>query len=165
MSDAPIRLADALRALPLPTPPHAGWPALQRRLHQRRRRRPLLLALAASLLLGITIGLALGRLSPAPADPQPALLATLRAESARLEALLAASGHAWVDTGDSALLDRQLVQRLQWIDLQLAEAEPHAALPLWSERVALLGARAELAQARTLSASGDSAAGQLMFSL
>jgi hypothetical protein len=165
----PLRVA--LEALPLPVPPPGGWQRMQARLRQRRRRR-VGFALAASLVAAFVLGqlwpLATREGNAPPlagidaavsATPDARLLALLD-ESARLEALLAWSGHAWVDSGDSAALDAHLQSRLQWLDLQLADAAPDLdqQLPLWSERVLLLRQRARLAQERVLLADRDGAA-------
>jgi hypothetical protein len=164
MSDEPrapeLPLGAALRALPLPVPPPGGWSRLVAQRRHRLRRRRIGLALAASLLAAIGVAL-LRPVADAPppaavtasvADPLPAL----RAESVRLEALLAWSGEAWVDTGDSAALDARLGERLQWVDLQLNDSRGYRDQQrLWSERVLLLRQRAQLAQARVLLADGE----------
>src|SRR3546814_8628568 len=90
----PVAVADALRALPLESPPRSAWPRLAARLAQRRSRpfRPWPLALAASLLLALTLG---GYLHIAADPPPPAggltsdPLRPVLAESAQLEALIA----------------------------------------------------------------------------
>lgn len=160
-----IPLGEALRALPLPQPPAGGWAMLAARRRARYRRRRFTLALAASLLVGIGIGASLHWILPPPAADTSALLPLMR-ESARLEATLAWTGAPVVDTGDSALLDQQLAQRLAFVDLQLADADPAAAELLWTERVLLLRQRAQLAQARALLADGDgNAAASMLLSL
>jgi hypothetical protein len=168
-----VPLAAALRSLPLPTPPSCGWPRMQARLRRRRRQRVVGWALAASLLTAVALAPllptgdpeapAVAVALPGPAAPiadPAARLQGLLDESARLEALLAWSGHAWVDSGDSAALDAHLATRLQWLDLRLADAPSSLdqQLPLWSERVLLLRQRARLAQERVLLADRDGAA-------
>jgi hypothetical protein len=160
-----IPLAAALRALPLPAPPAGGWQRLAARRRSRHRQRRVALALAASLLLGIGIG-AFWRPPVPPAAPEQQALHRLMLESARLEATLAWTGTPMVDTGDSALLDQQLAQRLAFVDLQLADAGADDAERLWAERVLLLRQRAQLAQARALLADGDgNAAASMLLSL
>jgi hypothetical protein len=160
-----IPTGDALRALPLPTPPPGGWAMLAARRRARYRRRRFTLALAASLLVGIGIGASLRWIVPPPAADTSALLQLMR-ESAQLEATLAWTGVPVVDTGDSALFDQQLAQRLAFVDLQLADADAASAELLWAERVLLLRQRAQLAQARALLADGDgNAAASMLLSL
>jgi hypothetical protein len=165
-----VLLGAALRGLPLPAVPPGGWQRMQGRLTQRRCRR-LGWALAASLLAALALGLLLpvpvnNDAAPAGADAfadaarsndTDAQLQVLLDESARLETLLAWSGHVWVDSGDSAALDSHLAARLQWLDLQLADAPSDLdwQLPLWSERVLLLRQRTRLAQERVLLADRD----------
>jgi hypothetical protein len=165
-----VPLREALQALPLPVPPSGGWQRMQERLRRRRRQR-IGLALAASLLAALALGQLLPLTSRDSEPPTPTLVDTsspgepaeqlqaLLEESARLEAVLAWSGHAWVDSGDSAALDAHLDARLQWLDLQLADASSalDQQLPLWSERVLLLRQRARLAQERVLLADRDGA--------
>lgn len=166
MSDrCEIPLGEALRALPLPAPPAGGWQALAARRRARYRRRRVGLALAATLVVGIGIGASLRWILPPPAPDTTALMQLMR-ESARLEATLAWTGVPVVDTGDSALLDQQLAQRLSFVDLQLTDAGPADAERLWAERVLLLRQRAQLAQARALLADGDgNAAASMLLSL
>jgi hypothetical protein len=165
-----VALGAALRGLPLPVVPPGGWQRMQRRLQQRRRQR-VGWALAASLLAALALGLLLPlpfgdealppRLATiTPVETDLVQLQALLEESARLEALLAWTGHAWVDSGDSAALDSHLAARLQWIDLHLADApgEVDQQLPLWRDRVLVLRQRARLAQERVLLADRDGAA-------
>lgn len=140
----PIALADALRALPLETPPHPAWPTLAAALaaKKKRRQRHWPLALAASLLLALTLG---GYLHTAANRPQPASAPTsdplqpLLAESAQLEALIANTNDA-ITSAPMMALGADLEDQLAVIDNQLGNAglTRSERLSLWQQRVVVL---------------------------
>jgi hypothetical protein len=144
-----LTLAQALRALPLESPPQSAWPALAAKLPATRRRTPRWpLALAASLLAGLALTLAPGNRPTAPepgathaaSDPvAQARLDALMAESAQLESLVAAASDDGASSATVAALGLALQDQLQLIDAQLqANAAPSQQFALWQQRVSLL---------------------------
>jgi hypothetical protein len=138
-----IPIADALRALPLQSPPHSAWPALATALAKRERRpRHWPFALAASLALAAVLGSQL-RTAPETANTPVASTADplrqILVQSAQLEALIANSS----DIGTSApmmSLSADLEDQLAVIDSQLGNIDlnPAERLPLWQQRVQVL---------------------------
>lgn len=151
----PSRLNDLesrLAALPELGPPVDGWQAVlearRRRQHRGLARWP---ALAAVLMLGVAVGLALlwPTTGPEPAvDRWPAGTVVLvrdaiRRENARLEDLLAALPEPGSMRGSTAFTVAILEDRLAAVDdrLSVTVLEPHApeaADQLWRERRELL---------------------------
>ncbi|MBD8526136.1 hypothetical protein [Pseudomarimonas arenosa] len=145
-----LPLSAALRQLAEQPAPFDDWPQLSARLrseaHSHQSRWPSL-ALAASLLIGITLALLL-QPTPQVSAPQatavePPALEALQAESAWLENWLRQQRQLKRAT---AVLDaerlsarQELIDQLQFVDLLLAE-EPVAdtELALWQQRVLLL---------------------------
>ena len=171
----PGQEAVTLSGLPLQSPPRSAWPALQASLQARRarRRRPLWLALAASLAMA---ALLLPRLLPTPEAPATpaataaamppadgeAQLRALMAESAQLEALVAWSGSERVESAVVASLGSALQERIQTLDALLArpDTDPDALVPLWQERVLRLRQLAGLeTTGQLLAANGQSDGG------
>jgi hypothetical protein len=154
-------LAEALRALPLESPPGDLWPGLAQSLGRRRRpwRRAIPFALAA----GIALALLLPRLTSTPpraadpaADPPtiaqstaqstaPAAgagdveLAALHRRSQSLERWISAfAAHAPQDSRD-LMAAVEVEDLIGLVDVQLGAARgDDDALPLWRQRVALL---------------------------
>ena len=166
--------SDALRALPLLSPPRSAWPALQASLDARRPRVPQRwhwLAAAAALALA----LALPRfLSETPVVPtvvpaanvtrgdESAELARLMAESAQLEALLAWHRNDAVESAAAASLHAAMQDRIVQVDalLMRADVDPEARLPLWQERVLRLRQLAGLSSTeQMLAANGEADSG------
>lgn len=145
-----LTLAQALRALPLESPPQSAWPALAAKLPATRRRTPRWpLALAASLLAGLAVTLAPGNRPSAPGASTSnsanadrvaqARLDALMAESAQLESLVAAASDDGASSATVAALGLALQDQLQLIDAQLqANAAPSQQFALWQQRVSLL---------------------------
>lgn len=144
-----LTLTQALRALPLESPPHSAWPLLAGKLPAARRRTPRWpLALAASLLAGLALTLAPGNRPSTPnasatsaaADQvAQARLDALMAESAQLESLVAAASDDGASSATVAALGLALQDQLQTIDAQLqANATPNQQFALWQQRVSLL---------------------------
>lgn len=139
----PLDLRSALRALPPEQPARSAWPALAARLPPAARPRwPW--AMAASVLVAVALVASLGEApqrgvtiaTPAPIDPLPPLLA----ESAQLEALLAAAANSAATSATVVVLSAELEDRLQGIDDRLASAAPTDAqrLALWQQRLDVL---------------------------
>lgn len=173
----PIALGDALRALPLATPPGSAWQRLQRQLPppRRARRWPFALALAASI---AAIGLLPAPLLTPPAPPvadqshlaastADAKVIALQQESAQLEAWLGAIGDGSVRNAEAADASGRIVDRVQWIDALLAAADrAETRQALWQERVLLLR-RLALIEGRSqwLAAAGDGQSNTPLLSL
>lgn len=146
-----IPLDVALSRLPLESPERSAWPALAGRLQhlaarnapaRRRPSWPFAAALAASLLALALIPRGAGDPQTAPqgtALAPTANLAPLMAESARLEALIAASDSR-TSSATAAVFALELEDRLQQLDASLADGSLDAARrqALWQERVGLL---------------------------
>lgn len=151
-------LAAALRSLPLESPLHSAWPALAARLPVPRRQAPRWrLAVAASLLAGLALTLAPDVRVGAPGAEAVATtdratqaqLDALMAESAQLEALVAAASDDGAGSATVAALSLALQDELQLVDGQLqADAPPERRLALWQQRVALLREVAGLESSR-----------------
>ena len=147
-TDLPVPLGLALAQLPQEAPVRDAWPQLSARLRSKRRAPRWPLALAASLLLGLLLlprpsdapsspGLAAqtGKASSAP-DPR---LASLMAESASLERLLAAADDGGSGSASATALSLAYEDQLHSLDAELAaNTDPARALPLWQRRVELL---------------------------
>jgi hypothetical protein len=164
----------AWHALPLLTPPHSAWPALQRALERRRTRRRQAGALfAAAAAIALAVGTVrwfslpdsppaeLARVAPGAAlqIDESAQMAALMQESAQLEALIAWSRNDDVETATAASLGVVLQQRIARVDLLLSrpDADPDALLPLWQDRVLRLRQLAGLQRSQQLlAANGDS---------
>lgn len=157
-------LADALRALPLATPPASRFVAVRAALAldttaqgtARGTRDGWWMAVAAAI-----VTLVVWQADPTDALHAPAELGQLasvealaarsRASEARLQD---ARRQSRTLGADQALLERELEGALELIDLQLARASvPDDALPLWRNRIRLLDSLAELAEAPSGSAA------------
>lgn len=150
------RLEESLRSLPEIDPPPGGWTRLQRRLEEQRlvrRRRYGGLALAASMLLAVGVGVLMPRTAAVPVAPSasPSLpvaakaaasdeVLRLKQRSRELEQRLAQvqpQVQVWDNrlAGETARLERDLLL----VDLQINHAqEPESARRLWRNRVALM---------------------------
>lgn len=144
------RWADLFASLPAERPAPGVWAAMQTRLRARRQRRQRLRRWALAAGIGFLALLAI----PLAQRPQIEMRATVDAdadlkplllESARLEALLAATAGdstqgAWI------ALSTDLQDRLEDIDTALADTpEPARQQALWRERVSVLRELAALA--------------------
>lgn len=140
-----------LAALPEFEPPADGWEAIQaaRRLREAGESRRWPIAIAATVLAAVA-GLAwqlqsTQRVLVATDSPVEAVFAvdSVRAQNARLEAILAALPEARVMRGSTAFTVSQLEDRLAFVDDRLSRItlEPNApehAERLWRERVELM---------------------------
>lgn len=138
--------SDRLRVLPEADPPRDAWPAIRARL-EKRRRRPVAwpgLALAASVILAVSLWIWQGPESPPPAGGTPWLAQSQELEQ-ELRRLRNSGG---VMNGGEAALVAELEDRITVIDMQLAggELSESEAEKLWRRRVALL---AELVAVRS----------------
>lgn len=168
---------DALRDLPLLSPPRSAWPAIKEELDREvsgtRSRWPRWLALAAVVAGAALMPVWLQREATPDAVPvardatpelraeygEDAALTQLMHESERLEALIAWSRPAAVESAPSATLAAVIKGRIGHLDglLSRAELDPDARLPLWQERVLRLRQLANLhGTEQMLAASGDS---------
>lgn len=137
-------LRERLRSLPEVAPPEDRWPAVRRRMHERRLggRAPLIagLAAAASVVLAVTF---LVRME-LPGDGSPGLAAqapdSVQSQSRQLERELRAVGDPAVMNGAEASLIAEIEDRIALVDLQLAsgDMDGEAARQLWERRVELL---------------------------
>ncbi len=170
MADAtalPARdLGDALRALPLEAPDTSAWPRIAAHIAQARRprraRRAAWLALAASIVVGLLVaGFGPWRAIPVegPAAP-PDALASLMAESAQLERLLALADDDTAGNASALVLSLQLEDRLRAVDAELARPDLADArrLALWRQRVDVLHVAAGLESTRRYYAAQGQAA-------
>lgn len=168
-SNPRVPVADALRALPLQSPPRSVWPTLAAQLPTQRKRRDLRLPLvfAATLLLAIVAS----RFMPAPmpaddiahvdapmlstAATQEAELDTLLRESAQLEAWIAFGGTRASSSGADASLELDLQERIVAIDALLSRPalDPAAQRPLLQERLMRLRQLASVQNTRQLLAA------------
>ena len=165
-----LPIAEALRALPLDTPPRSAWPgiAAAAKLDQPRRpvvtRWPYAFATAAALALAVLL--------PVPGDvpggetnaiatdaasdtTTPVDLPALMQESARLERLIAAVNDDPLQPADALVLGLAFEDELAGIDDALATAPRGSrdAQELWQQRVDTLSRYAELQSSRRLLAS------------
>lgn len=155
------RLRDALRALPLATPPRSALPGLQAHLARRRRaaRVRRFVPLAAAAVVGV---LAVGALlrgggpdvASDPAGPAPAAgpsTAALIAQNRVFEdALRSTAFSAHPLSGRDALAGAELEDLIAMVDVALsAETDPLQSRDLWAQRLDLMR---ELASLRS---SGD----------
>lgn len=159
----PITIGSALQSLPLETPERNAWPLVAPRLPAPTTPRwPW--AIAASVLLAVILVSTFGSApAPAPAglvsapnDP----LAPLLAESAQLEALLAAAANSAGTSAPMVVLSAEIEDRLQGIDEQLTRASlsDSQLLPLWQQRVEALRELAGLQSTQQwLAARGEQA--------
>lgn len=160
---APITIHNAMQALPLETPARNAWPLLVKQLPAPTPPRwPW--AIAASVLLAVLLVARFDNTSAptptaiaaAPNDPLPPLLA----ESAQLEALLAAAANSAGTSAPMVMLSADLEDRLQGIDGQLASTDlsDKQRLPLWQQRVEALRELAGLQSTQQwLAARGEQA--------
>lgn len=168
-SNPRVPVADALRALPLLSPPRSAWPSVAAQLPAPRKRRDwrLPLAFAATLLLSILAS----RFMPAPMSPddvahldsplpstaatQEAELDALLRESAQLEAWIAFGGARASSSGADASLELDLQERIVAIDSLLSRPtlDPAAQRPLLQERLVRLRQLASLQNTRQLLAA------------
>lgn len=165
-----LPIAEALRALPLDTPPRSAWPgiAAAAKLDQPRRpvvtRWPYAFATAAALALALLL--------PVPGDvpggetgsiatdatgdtTTPVDLPALMQESARLERLIAAVNDDPLQPADALVLGLAFEDELAGIDDALATAPRGSrdAQELWQQRIDTLSRYAELQSSRRLLAS------------
>lgn len=171
--DRAVPIADALRALPLESPPRSAWPgiAAAAKLDQPRRpvvtRWPYAFATAAALALALLL--------PVPGDrtggdsavetvatgaagtdtTTPVDLPALMQESARLERLIAAVNDDPLQPADALVLGLAFEDELADIDAALATAPRGSrdAQDLWQQRIDILSRYAELQSSRRLLAS------------
>ena len=135
----------AFAALPLESPPADGWSRIAARLPARHGAWPMRLATAAALLLAVALPWRLMHQGTGDAQPQPptaavpadATLASLHAESARLEYVLQLARDERVSTGAAAAMAGELDARLASIDAELRApgVAGERQLALWRERV------------------------------
>lgn len=156
-------LGEALRALPLVSPPRSAWPALAKGLPPRpasrwQRYLPHSLATAAALALALLLPVP-DTLPGTDASGSDAALTAeaglprLMAESARLERLIAAAGEDPLQPAETLLLGLTLEDAIAEIDAELAEGPSGPAVDaLWRQRVELLAEYAELELVRRRSA-------------
>lgn len=177
---APDSWRGAFAALPLEAPPADAWPQLAARVHPVRRatRRPIWMALAATLALTLALRTFLPLLSPntghdtppaplvdATSQEDPARLAALQQRSAQLEAWLAQVRDERVATGMAATLSQTLQARLELIDAALSEPSLPASdvEALWRGRVDTLQRLTAFESGqRVLAAQGQLYDGQLV---
>jgi hypothetical protein len=170
--DPGLPIAEALRQLPLEAPDRSAWPLLEKRLAKAagkpRARWPFALAAAAVLALAAVLP---HRLASPPAAPEPVAAAPattldeLMAESARLEHLVSAVSPQDMASASGTLLGLEFEDRLQQIDIALADpalgADGRAAL--WQLRVSLLREYAGFQGTRQyLAADGSTVDGALV---
>jgi hypothetical protein len=169
--DPGLPIAEALQRLPLEAPDRSAWPLLEKRLAAARKPRlrwPFALAAAAVLALAAVLPY---RLASPPATPGRLATATattldeLMAESARLEHLVSAVSPQDMASASGTLLDLEFEDRLQQIDIALADpalgADGRAAL--WQLRVSLLREYAGFQGTRQyLAADGSTVDGALV---
>ncbi|MGD9582146.1 MAG: hypothetical protein AB7V26_00545 [Lysobacterales bacterium] len=136
-------IGEALRALPLDAPDASLWLRLSGRLPPERKPRWPRLTVAASFIAALLlVGVYAGFQSPAPpsalADHEPAL-PELIAESAQLEALLAATTMPTA-SGPALALGADLEDQLAGVDAELTGValDPARQMQLWRQRLALL---------------------------
>lgn len=149
----PDPLAEALRALPLATPPEDLFARVSLSLQRRRsrRRRVMPMALAASALLGLLLVWPFGPEAPPsivqtelPGQsgnvPTPANeIDRLRADSRDLESWLAGLSATTPRDGRSLMASAEIEDLVGLVDLQLSASRNETeSLPLWRQRVALL---------------------------
>ena len=144
---APRDWGAAFAALPQEPPPTDGWARIASRLPTRRPRWSLHLATAAALQLAVALPWQLmhRQAGNAPATPDAATttepaLASLHAESARLEYVLQLARDETVSSGAAAAVAGELDARLAAIDAELRQPGLARArqLDLWRERVRTL---------------------------
>ena len=169
-STAGLTPQQALRDLPLLSPPRSAWPALQATLDARAKpARPRWHWLAAAAMLALAA--LLPRWIANPTAPEVATLPTastppdeaaalhaLMSESAQLETLIAWNRAEPVESAVAAGLAAAVQDRIEHVDALLAraDADPEAALPLWQERVLRLRQLVGLESTQQLlAANGD----------
>ena len=158
-----VPIGEALRALPLISPPRSAWPALAKGLPppsaaRWQRYLPHSLATAAALALALLLPVPGTLPGTAAGGSEAAITADtglprLMAESARLERLIAAAGEDPLQPAETLLLGLALEDAIAEIDAELAESPSGPAVDaLWRQRVELLAEYAELELARRRSA-------------
>ncbi len=151
-SPAPQSLAEALRALPQPTPTRSEWSRLadtiaRRRAERARRWRWTGVAAAAMLALGLGVSL----LRAPPPDTAPGTFANVEETSDAKVQRLIAENQAWeralrrVDarpgafSGRAAMASAELEDLIAMVDLQIsANTDINARADLWSQRLTLI---------------------------
>ena len=159
-------LGEALRALPLDAPDRSAWPQFAAHIAARQRpsrtRRVAWLAVAASIAVGLLVaGFGPWRTTATEgATAQAGSIATLMAESAQLERLLAAANDDTEGNASTLVLALQMEDRLRAVDAELAEPGLTEArrLALWRQRVDVLHVAAGLASTRRYYAAQGQAA-------
>jgi hypothetical protein len=152
-----ISLPDRLKGLPDFDPPPGGWSRLVNQMERkppRRRRRVIApLALAASVVVAVTVAW----LTPAKptVDPASTQVALLMQESQQLEGKLAAvRPQVTVWNGRLAATTASLRNDLAVVDLQLSYAQdstnPQAVQRLWQNRVSLMSRLVQTHEEATL---------------
>jgi|SRR5690606_20171816 len=188
-----IDIAEAVQRAPLETPPRSAWPQLQAELARggrggrvRSARRRHWWAAAATLLLAASLPALLRNPPPATQDATAVTttsgattgisidaassdvaeeLATLRRESAALEAWLAASHDDTVISATGDGLRLALNARVQYVDALIGDPQTgrDTQLSLWRERVLLLRRLASIESSQQLLAvNGDAEGSQLV---
>lgn len=144
-----LSVGEALRALPLDTPPRSVWTEVAQR-PVRMARWPFALATAAALALAVMLPVPQAVNKAANAD-----LTSLMTESARLERLVAAANEDPLQPADVLVLGLAFEGELAGIDSQLSVARPGSrdATLLWQQRLDVLQRYAELQSSRRLLAS------------
>ena len=146
-----LTVAEALSRLPLETPDRSAWPVLAARIdatsdRPRGPRWPFALAAAAAAVLALALVLPLRPADPGqpagplPAQPDAAGVQALMAESAQLEALLAALSRDEAGSASALALALAYEDRLRDLDATLAAPGLPAERQrqLWQARVGLL---------------------------
>ncbi len=144
-----VPIGEALRALPLESPPRSAWAQVAPR-PVRLARWPYALATAAALALALLLPV------PQATHEEPNIdLTAVMTESARLERLLAAANEDPMQPADVLVLGMAFEDELAGIDSQLSAARPGSrdATLLWQKRLDVLQRYAELQSSRRLLAS------------
>lgn len=165
-----VPIAEALRALPLETPPRSAWPGIAAAARLDPPRRPVVTRWPYAFATAAALALAL--LLPVPGDvpggetdavatgaagdtTTPVDLSALMQESARLERLIAAVNDDPLQPADALVLGLAFEDELAGIDDALATAPRGSrdAQDLWQQRIDILSHYAELQSSRRLLAS------------
>lgn len=157
-----LPVADALRALPLESPPRSAWPVVAPTPVEAARRTPrwtyafaTAAALALALLLPVPRDADVDLTTNAMTTEDAAALPALMQESARLERLIAAVDADPLQPADALVLGLAFEDELSGIDTELTAAAPGSrdAALLWQQRVDVLSRYAELQSSRRLLAA------------